>query len=322
MENNTFKLTITASGHKNLPNRILRACDNAKHLGGLSRSTKDTLSEICRFVKQNAPFETIYPRRITIAERIGASERTVYRHLQKLQTLELIQVLEQERKSRNGKFSVSRIRLTAKAAELLGFVDSVKNVIHSEPSANMSVGYILTKPTISMNHFSQNTRNGLPEDLSTLTSNGLRKQGIFKLMKIAKKKNKILSDIVLIVYPYIKNLKGGRLYSYLYKLANGPSDFSVAAANKRKRIFEEAKINKMREKAAIFRQRFSRTALTNREQTKLFLIDDQVRFVQVFFDGRTGTMPMNDLSIWIEGVETGKLVLATLATEQRFTHQT
>lgn len=318
MKNNTFKLVLTASSHKNLPNRILRAYDNAKHLDGLSRSTKDTLAEICRFVKQSAPFETIYPHRVTIAERIGASERTVYRHLHKLQTLELIQVLEQERKSRNGKFSVARIRLTVKAAELLGFIDSTKNVIHNEPTANLAVGYMLTKPTIPMNQFSNNIKNGLPEDLHSLTSNGLRRQGVFKLMRVAKKKNKILSDIVLIVYPYIKNLKGGRLYSYLYKLANGPSDFSVAAANERKRILEQVKINKMREKAAIFRQRFSRIALTNREQTKLFLIDDQVRFVQVFFNGRTATMPMNDLSIWIEGVETGKLVLATLETEKRF----
>ena len=52
-----------------------------------------------------------------------------------------------------------------------------------------------------------------------------------------------------------------RLYGYLNQLASGPSDFSFAVANERRRITEEAKARQFKEKAAIFRSRFNRTAL-------------------------------------------------------------
>ena len=108
--------------HRNLPNRTLRAIDNALHLGGLAKTLRPALAEICRFVPQSSPFDTVFARKQKIAERTGLSERSIYRHLKELQHAGLIEVTEQERKSRNGRFSISRIRLTRRAAELLGFI--------------------------------------------------------------------------------------------------------------------------------------------------------------------------------------------------------
>jgi DNA-binding transcriptional ArsR family regulator len=321
MENNTSRPSLAPAQRRNLPNRILRAFDNAKHIAGLPRSAKDTLAEICRFVKQSAPFETIFPHRVTIAERIGASERTVYRHLQLLQVEGLIEVLSQDRKSHNGKFSVARIRLTVKAAELLGFVAPREDVIHTAPSATLSDGHTLTEPTSSDKQLSKRTENGLPMDLSWLTGNGLKREGIFKLMKIAKNHNKLLSDIVLVVHQYIKNLKGGHLYAYLNKLASGTSDFSVGAANERRRIADEAAAKRSRLKEAMFRERFRGTALASRDHQTLYLIDGQARFAQIFslkHQGGARTMPLNDVSPLISALEEGRIVLATSGVEQKF----
>ena len=107
---------------KNLPNRILRAVDYAMHLAALPRALRPTLAEIARYVPQDRPFDTVFAKKASIARRIAASVETVYRHLRALKTHGMIVTLEQERKSRNGRFAVARIRLTEKAAALLGFI--------------------------------------------------------------------------------------------------------------------------------------------------------------------------------------------------------
>ena len=143
-------------------------------------------------------------------------------------------------------------------------------------------------------------------------------------MGIAKSKNKRLSDVVIVVKDYIADMKGGRLYAYLAALCKGPTDFSVAAATERKRIDGEKEELAYKRKFKVIRERFKNTALTDRTQSKLYLIDERAAYVQVYGKregmpvGCLGSAPLNDLSTWIKGIETGKLVLATLALEQEF----
>lgn len=108
---------------KNLPSRILRAIDNAMHVANLPRKLRPTIAAICRHVSQSRPFDTVFAKKETLAARTGASVETIYRHLHALKADGLIEVLEQERKSRNGRFAIARIRLTVKAAGLLGFIE-------------------------------------------------------------------------------------------------------------------------------------------------------------------------------------------------------
>ncbi|MDB5795680.1 MAG: hypothetical protein JWR25_2059 [Noviherbaspirillum sp.] len=359
---------------KNLPSRILRAFDNAMHLNGLARGVKQTLAEICRFIAQDRPFDTVFAHKSTIADRTGSSERTIYRHLALLQEQKLIEVLQQDRKSRNGRFTVARLRLTPRAAALLGFIDvdidaateldetisstsstarsivpaapvpaenappassqanrfdtselqlpdapplAKNQLIHSTPCAKMADGHTLSKPTISKNQPHRRTENGLPIDLAWLTGNGLSRAGIFKLMGKATKNRKRLSDIVTVAKTYIRDLKGGKLYAYLAKLVDGPTDFSFAAASERERLRADHQAKILARKAECFRRRFRNTALTNQDQSRLYVIDEQARFVQIFGDRVPSTVPLRDLSQWIERVETGRLVMATLATERQ-----
>lgn len=337
-------IEITAPARKNLPNRILRAFDTAKHLYGLSRSVKDTLAELCRYVSQKEPFSTIFAHKANIAKRIGASERTIFRHLQKLEEHALIEVLPQERKSRNGRFAVARIRLTGKAAALLGFSDAhiapeavnspqtgltsatdvrqnhgMTDLIHSEPYDNMSAGHTLTEPTCTKNQPTPQLRNGLPGELAWMTSNGLSKAGIFKLMKMAKTAGKLLSDIVLMTTQYIGHLTGGHLYCYLSKLIAGPTCFAVAAAATRRLSIQRQEAAIFKAKSKSFRERFKNTAFTTRDQDKLYVFDDRSSFVQIFDKVNPSSWaPLNDLAGWVKAVESGRIVLATAVVERQF----
>ncbi|MCP1175863.1 helix-turn-helix domain-containing protein [Ralstonia chuxiongensis] len=308
---------LSPQKRRNLPNRILRAYDAAKHLTGLPRSVRSTLAELCRFVPQNEPFAPIFAHKDVIAERIGADERTVYRHLATLRQLELIEVLPQERKSRSGRFAVARLRLTRKACELVGLIDTNDDVIHTPPHDKMSDRHTLTEPTISKNQRSALV-GALPKDLAWLTGQGLSRAGIFKLMGQAKQHGKRLSDIVTVVATYLRDLKGGKLFAYLSALACGPTDFAVPAANERQRQQDAAEAQRVKQRAKLFRQRFAGTTLTNRAQTKLYVIDAQARFVEVVQAGYSATGPLTETEPWIARLRSGDLRLATAEVERAF----
>jgi DNA-binding transcriptional ArsR family regulator len=288
--------------------RILRAIDAALHLSGLPRCLRATFAEIARYVPQAQPFATVFAHKDKIAARVGASERTVFRHLALLEQAGVIERLEQERKSRNGRYSVARVKLTEQGAAVLG-------LIHSPPHDTLADRHTLTEPTVSENQ-PPAARATVPGDLACLSAKGVSRAGIFSLMGKATAKGKRLSDIVLSSGEHLRELTGGRLYSYLAKLATGPSCFAVAAANERKRQADERAARVMAQKAARFRQRFAGCALTDRAQKILHVIDRDCRFVQTTAPGYAGTAPLNDLAPWVEGIESGRLVLATSAVEK------
>lgn len=306
---------------RNLPNRILRAFDAAQHIDGLARALRTALAELVRYVPQTEPFATIFAHKASIAARMGVTERTLYRHLGGLRAAGLIDVLPQERKSRNGRFAVARIRLTRRAAELIGLVDPiiapVADVIHTPPYDNLSGDHTVSEPTIAKTHRSA-ARNGvLPADLSHLTGQGLSKAGIFKLMGLAKARGKRLSDIVVAIEPRLQEIKGGGLYAYLAKLAEGPTDFSHAAAQARQAKAQAHESALLQGRLARFKERFRGASLTSRNGNALYRIDREARFVQVVGEGRTGTAPLHDMVPWMRAVERGDLVLATASAEQR-----
>ncbi len=372
---------------KNLPRRVLQAIDCAMHVANIARKLRPTIAALCRHVSQSRPFDAVFAKKESLAARTGASVETVYRHLKALKAAGLIEVQEQERKSRNGRFAIARIRLTVKAAGLLGFVEvepplqacdtlleppdsvpdaastasaaaqagaccsnaddappnppavppaaptppcapaaSARNarpktpvetpLVHTPPTVKMPYGQTLTEPTNSKHQLPRRTQNGLPNDLAWLTGNGLSRAGIFCLMGLAKTAKKRLSDITTAVYSRIRGLTGSALFAYLAALCKGPSDFAAAAAAERSRQAAQEAAAALRRQAAIFRQRFKGVALANRAQTILYLIDARCAFAQVLGENRHATtMPLNDLKPWIDGIASGRLVMATASLE-------
>ena len=72
-----------------------------------------------------------------LAESQGVSERALYRHLNGLTQHGLIELLQQERKSRNGRFSIARIKLTLKGIESLGLNETHGNFRQITPSLSV-----------------------------------------------------------------------------------------------------------------------------------------------------------------------------------------
>lgn len=306
----TLSKTPTPGKSRNLPNRILRAFDNAKHIIGLPRGVKDTLAELCRFVKQNDPFVTIFATKKTIGERIGAHERTVHRHIACLIEKGLVEVLEQERKSHNGKFAVSRIKLTRNAAELLGLIQPIAPIENTLPHDKIAPGHTLTEPTISNNQ-PPTSINGLPADLSHLTGQGMQREGIFKLMGMATAKQQRLSDIVTVEQHKLQSMRGGGLFGYLSKLINGKKDYAYAARllreNTAKKELEVATENQLRH----VRESLKSKTFTNAGQNVIYIIDRKAEFAQITSAQRSATAPIRDLLEWKNKLEAGELIIAT-----------
>jgi DNA-binding transcriptional ArsR family regulator len=225
MESDNSEGGIAPAPRKNIPLRILRAIDNALHLSGLPRCLRSTFAEIARYVPQSRPFDTVFAHKDKIAARVGASERTVFRHLAALKEAKLIDVLPQERKSRNGRYSVARVKLTQQGAQLLGL--AVDN--SASPYDTLAGGHTLTDPTVSKNQ-PPSGPGAVPGDLAILAAKGVSKAGIFALMGKASKHGKRLSDIVTAKGEALRERCGGRLFAYLAALATGPSCFAAAAA--------------------------------------------------------------------------------------------
>lgn len=295
---------------RNLPVRILRAIDAALHLPSIPRCLRATLAEIVRYVPQAAPLSTVFARKERIAARLNASERTVFRHLAALKTEKLIEVLPQERKSRNGRFAIARIRLTEAGAAQLGLMEGV---IQSPPGAKMADGYTLTEPTNSKNQPAANNAT-VPADLTRLSAQGMKRQGIFALMGMASARGKRLSDIVAVKGETLRELRGRRLFGYLRSLAQGPTDFAYAAQEARRQAAESEARRIHAAKAERWRERFAGCALTDRAQGILHQIDASARFA---FTVGKGSRPLTDLAPWVAATESGRLVLATAEAEAR-----
>ena len=155
---------------------------------------------MCSYLPQRATESTVFAHKRTLAQRRGVSERTLYRHLNELTQHGLIELLQQERKSRNGRFSIARIKLTTKALQSLGLTET--NGHYRLPSS---------KPT---SRPPRTPRQSLPDDLKWLTTQGISKPAVFSLMRLATQNKKRLSDITAATSHTLWKYQGNALYAY------------------------------------------------------------------------------------------------------------
>lgn len=95
----------------------------------LSLTARNVLMFIVQVTDAKDPLRPSFAFKDTIADHLGIGEATVYRMLNVLLENGLIERLEQERKSRNGRFAVARVRLTRECCAALGLV---KREMHSD----------------------------------------------------------------------------------------------------------------------------------------------------------------------------------------------
>ena len=238
------------------------------------------------------------------------SERTIYRHLNGLTQHGFIELLPQERKSRNGRFSIARIRLTQKALQSLELTET-----HSNHRLT------LFSPTAQL---PRRLRQSLPDDLKWLTTQGLSKPAIFKLMGLASKKNKRLSAITAATRHTLSKRQGNDLYAYLIRLIDGPNDFSLAAKQQHQRCQAQEQQRRQAKQEPAFKERFARVSFINQEQTRLYKLDEPVAGYLSVFEKSAPKMPrVSPLNLaWLSFLKTGlgqgQLILATKTMEAKW----
>lgn len=319
--------TLAPRKSKFLPNKILRAIDQAAELQGLTTGVRTTLQTICRYVSQHNPLGPVFTRKAKIADRAGLSERTIHRHIVKLESLGLLRAEDQRHGQKNGKFLVTHIFLTEKLAKMVGLIGAEEVTLPSTPSDKMTVGHIkegLPDPSSTKKQGrpipsnGQRTEPTIPTDLRPLAELGMWPQTICKLMKEAKDSGKLLSDILIVVRKRLVELKlkGGQIRTYLRKAIASTTDFSVQA---KKMMDEERKSKQERTNAAFiaaFREQYAGKHLRSLDGRESVAIHGTGEHAQHRVGTMTGTLPLTtrtDVAYLLGKIEKGILVEGAVA---------
>jgi hypothetical protein len=206
-----------------------------------------------RRVDASLSHTTVWCKRSNFAKLLGISEATVYRILDKLESMNLV-VRDEQSRSRTGALSVAAIRFTKSALDLLGFDPSLtKGLFHGSSTTHRLA------PVKDLNQediqFSSRTQScdpvdKVPEDLRELNhARGLSTPQIFKLMKIASTRKQRLSDVWSLVKRNVpQQIAGSSLFAYLRKIINSEKDWSYIATKERTK-FEKTNDNAMVKKS-------------------------------------------------------------------------
>ena len=318
MKSDNSEGALASAQTRNLPRTILLAMDAALHVHNLPRRLRSTLAELGRYVSKDRPLtSTVWPTKKRLAEDMGASERTVYRHLADLEAMELIVRVEapdmRNRHRTEGYYLNGHIALTARGAGLLGLAAPITDRGPDKMADPTTLPIKqLTEPLVSKNHPPAGLPKTVPADLAILAEQGVSTGGIFGLMGQATAKGKRISDIVVALGERLRGMREGGLVSYLRALIAGPTDFKHRAEETRQRQASAEAGRALAQKAAQFRTYFAGGTLIDRLQGALYRFDREWRYVETERGGRViGSAPLHDVSAWIAGIESGRLVRAT-----------
>lgn len=190
----SYVVALNAVDPRHKPYRILQAKESASQIQNLSSGLQRTLSSLCSYVDYQHPEKTIFASKRRLAQEHHIHGGTLYRHLNQLEALGFITRQQQERQSRNGRFSVARIQLTPKAIDLL----SLSKQVSASPSSTTEIhpAQAAISEVLPTHQRPKKSRQQLPEKLQWLHHTGkLTKPAIFKLMGLATQHKKRLEDI-------------------------------------------------------------------------------------------------------------------------------
>lgn len=237
--------TLVEYPGRDLPPIIQRAITRANDpsvLQDLSPACRWALSILLRRVSSTDGEDIFWVKRENFAKLIGASEATVYRVLATLERRGLIQRIGQKR-SAEGAFTVGELRLSDALCRLLGLngpacedsstlytyrknfrLSTMQDRVNNNQEKDKQ--FSLKKHSENEPRQISKTINKLPADLHSLVKQGLSQPQIFKLMGLATRTGKRLSDIVEVSQEFLKKLQGNALFAYLRTLIGLNKDFA------------------------------------------------------------------------------------------------
>jgi DNA-binding transcriptional ArsR family regulator len=242
MNSTDFRPELAPAKRRNLPRAILLGIDAALHIKNLPRRLRMTLAEIGRHVSQYAATSgTIWPSKEKIADALGYTARTIYRHLADLEEMQLIRRIPPKRTPfQTGSWHTNgHIALTEKGADLLGLTGQVIHIPTDKTALPIKK---ITVPTSTKNH--PPAASKIPEDLKLLEEGKVSQGGIFGLMGEATAKGHRLGDIVAVIGERLREMRKGGLHNYLRKCIYGPTDWSAKAQALRHKALSQQYANR------------------------------------------------------------------------------
>ena len=206
----------------------------------LNPNLRWALSVLLRRVSAMNGKDIFWVKRENFAKLLGASEATVYRILGALESAGLVQRVAQKR-SVEGEFTVGELKLSDGLCELLGLTRETRDEKtfysrrESSRLSSMKDGLYNNQENTQFSSKKQSLaepsktsieKRKIPGDLAVLLEQGLTYPQIYKLMGVAGKQGKRLSDVVAVCKAQLQKLFRNDLFAYLRKLIGVEKDFA------------------------------------------------------------------------------------------------
>jgi len=211
-----------------LQEAVLRANSHLALQKSLTTSCRRVLADLVSRADKKDPARPIKVNLTKVADTVEISYKTVTRAINAMESLQLIQRVENKR-NRSGRFGSSVIELSDQLRNVLG--------LPARQKESSSEVHILEK------HFQEHVTSDrkatgrvqdkadvvLPEELLELEEKGINKYGICRLRGMATKYGHKLEDVWVVGKQYTKEMDKGRLFNYLKTMIMKADDYAGRA---------------------------------------------------------------------------------------------
>lgn len=220
---------------------VVAGCQQDAPWAGFSISARSVLSYVILHAPARAAYRAarvVWAFKASIAAAVGLGERTVYRALDELALAGWVEVLEQDRRNRSGRFHSARVELTDLALRALGLSSEARSAKLADRSKEVVIpstkdqqdqplqgqpaggGAPVDKPKAA-----SATSGALPPDVAWLGKLGLSHGQVFGLMGIYSAAGKRLGVAAEALRRHLEGKHARDAFAYLRSMAARDLDF-------------------------------------------------------------------------------------------------
>lgn len=221
---------------------VVAGCQPDAPWAGFSASARSVLSYVILHAPARAAYRTariVWAFKSSIASAVGLGERTVYRALDELAAAGWVEVLEQDRRNRSGRFHSARVVLTDLALRALGLSSEARSAKLADgfckevnPSSKGKQDQLLQgQPAeggalVDKSKAEPKAKSGaLPPDVAWLGKLGLSHGQVFGLMGIYSAAGKRLGVAAEALRRHLAGKAARDAFAYLKAMASRDLDF-------------------------------------------------------------------------------------------------
>ena len=299
------------------PSAIARACtalDETPFFRDMPDGYLRVVTRIIKKINLHHLKSPIVASRLTLARESGKSLETVHRAVKWLEDHLLVQRQQKARRGLRGSSSpliptdtlLIALQLTgvhSSTQEPPLTQDNKTGLLPVLPDSSISMNL---KNTVSIREqpetgFLRIDGFAIPSELVWLCNqNDLKATALLGLMKLAKKVNQRLADVVTVAKQYIQNIKGRELYAYLHKLICADKDYRHIAQVTAQGVQTIQMRARLEQKSRELQGR----RFTNRAGT-LFVTVERDGMLSEVRDGQEGVCPMT--AEFLNALDDGRL---------------